>query len=570
MAAQAWRERFQEASWRAQAHLDKCMRQLQARADDLSRGGAPRRSRSNTAVELILSPSLAVANPAAFAWLPDSSRPQTLPVEFTAADTEAYWRPGDASRIYQSLVSQATPRWRGYAHLRLANTLRRAGNESAARSALQRAAHLPNPPVGTPSQFAARFLLASDSQEEAARLYHDLASGQWVLEKTLYDFYESQLRRQAGTRIPAEVLALQHKRQAMARLLERVVAGERGWVIEGPVAAFVHRASRRHDAAILTPESQWNVWLDEGTRDIPRGVLVRMGTSPPPSANTVSLEGLGLPWVLWAEPRDPAALDVEQSWRRRQFIGIFGSLFGIIACGVLVGLHLLRRELRIAQLRSEFAAAISHEFRSPLTGIRQLSEMLLAGRAAGDEPRRRHYYELISREIDRLSRLVDNVLDFSSLESGKRQFRRDTIETAAWLRELAAIAARRREISLDVPKTLPDIEGDRDALSAAVLNLIDNAIKYSTDDSPVEIRADADREWVNLAVVDHGQGIPPAERPYIFDSYFRGKQSYSQRAGAGFGLTIVKRIADAHSARLSVESAPGTGSIFTISLRFKR
>src|SRR5262249_27000423 len=156
---------------------------------------------------------------------------------------------------------------------------------------------------------------------------------------------------------------------------------------------------------------------------------------------------------------------------------------------------------------------------SPLTGIRQLAEMLLAGRAANDESRRRAYYELICRESDRLTRLVENVLDLSRIEDGRKQYCFALIDTAKWLRGLAAIVEQRRTVEVDLPLTLPHVQGDLEALSSAVLNLLDNAIKYSADDAPVSLRASGSGGWVTIKVQDHGCGVPQEEQQHIFDRF---------------------------------------------------
>ena len=218
-------------------------------------------------------------------------------------------------------------------------------------------------------------------------------------------------------------------------------------------------------------------------------------------------------------------------------------------------------------MQSDFTATVSHEFRSPLTGIRQLAEMLLAGRAANDDRRRRHYYELICRESDRLTRLVENVLDVSRIEDGRKQYRFERIATAEWLQGLAQIAEQRRKVDTVLPGPLPAVQGDREALSSVVLNLLDNAIKYSSEESPVVLRAHGAGGWVTIEVEDHGCGIRADERHRIFDRFYRGNNTAGVAKGVGLGLALVKHIADAHGARVRVESAPGAGSTFFLSLK---
>ncbi|MCU0245717.1 MAG: HAMP domain-containing histidine kinase [Bryobacter sp.] len=565
LASQLWRERLQDASRRAAALLERKALDARARSEALSREAAP----SGAAwTEAILAPELQVAPPAAFAWLPDGSAPRrgTLPPELERAETAEIRDPKGAGERYRDLLTRAPAAWRGWVHLRLARALSRVGEEEAALAELRRAAALPDAPSEPPSQFAARFELAQRSPAEAARLFQDLSAGKWVLEKSPYAFYEEQLRTQAHGHIAAETLAAAQRRQAMSRLLERVLRGESGWLTESPVTALITASSDTRKAAVWTSAAQWEQWLAEAARDAPRDIAIRTGTAPP--AGAISLGTIGLPWSLWAEPRDPAAPLRENENRRRVMLAILLLVAGVLLFGTIATVRLVRRELHVAQLQADFAATVSHEFRSPLTGIRQLAEMLLAGRAANDEARRRRYYEMICRESDRLTRLVENVLDFARIEDGRKQYRFERIETGGWLRELAGIASQRRSVSTELPEALPAVEGDRDALSSAVLNLLDNAIKYSPEGVPVELQASGEDGWVTIGVRDRGCGIAPEEQRRIFDRFYRGAHTTGGAAqGVGLGLALVKRIADAHGARLRVESAPGEGSTFYLSLR---
>ncbi|MBK5290233.1 MAG: HAMP domain-containing histidine kinase [Acidobacteriia bacterium] len=316
-------------------------------------------------------------------------------------------------------------------------------------------------------------------------------------------------------------------------------------------------------------------WLAEAAKEMPRDLFVRTGAAPPRDArlaSALSLAALGLPGSVWSEPRDAAAPGRANESRGRLLLAILVLVAGVLVFGSFATVRLVRRELRIAQLQSDFAATVSHEFRSPLTGIRQLGEMLLAGRAAGhssnDEARRRRYYELICRESDRLTRLVENVLDFSRIEDGRKQYQFRRIDTAEWLRGLAGVAEQRRSVEAVLPAELPAVEGDREALSSAVLNLLDNAIKYSPDGAAVRLRASGEDGWVTIEVHDQGCGIAPEEQRRIFDRFYRGSNTSGGAAkGVGLGLALVKRIADAHGARIRVESAPGQGSTFYFSLK---
>ena len=160
------------------------------------------------------------------------------------------------------------------------------------------------------------------------------------------------------------------------------------------------------------------------------------------------------------------------------------------------------------------------------------------------------------------------MLDFARLEDGRREYRFEPLGTENWLRELVAIAERRRNIEARFAPGLPAVLGDREALSTAVLNLLGNAIKYSPEGSPVQLRARGDAGWGSIEIEDQGCGIAKEEQARIFDRFYRGANAGMGPAkGVGLGLALVKRIAEAHGARLGVMSKPGEGSTFSLSLR---
>ena len=573
LAEQAQRDNLQSAARRAHADLERRILSARTRAEELARG-LPLNTSPDAVPSALLTPTLQLAPASAFAWIPDAQAPASLPLppELEQAQSREFQGSDYASiaTTYESLLPRAPKLWHGWIQLRLAQVYARGSRPSDAQSALRSAASLPDSPGSLPTSFVARFELAAHSPELAAGLYRDLSSGRWLLEKSSYAFYESRLRELAGARLTPPLLAAEQRRQALSRLLERSLAGEAGWLTEGPLSALVHTANHSRRAAVFTLDSQLDRWLQELNRDTTPAFAIRRGDSSAPAA--LSLASLGLPGSLWAEPLAPSASGAAVASRRRLMLAILLLVAGTLVFGTIAMVRLVRRELRIAQLQSDFAATVSHEFRSPLTGIRQLAEMLLAGRATHDEQRRRHYYELICRESERLTRLVENVLDFSRLEDGRRQFHFTPIDTSDWLRSLAAPLEQRRPITLGLSGSLPPIHGDREALSSAVLNLLDNAIKYSPSDAPVELTASAQDGWVTISVRDSGCGIPTDQQSRIFDKFYRVSHTAPDTPkgtarGVGLGLALVKRIADAHGARLSVESAPGQGSSFSISLK---
>ncbi len=395
LVEQVWRERLQDAARRAHAHLERRAMDARNFAEVLARGEDTPAKAFDGMVSVILAPELKFFPASRFAWIPDgrASAGPPLPKELEQAEIRERQRDGarEAASVYAALLGRTPVAWHGWIYLRLSHILARAGESGRAAAALHEAARIPDSPGPAPTAFAARFELASTAPEEAARLYHDLNAGGWLLKKSPYSFYETRLREWAGARLAPETLAAEQRRQAMSRLLERVNSGESGWMAEGPVSALVVTASHARAAAVITLESQWQAWLAEAARDMPRELVIRSGAAPPQDArfaSALSLAPAGLPWSVWAEPRDPAAPGRDNQGRHKLLLAILFLVAGVLVFGSFTTVRLVRRELRIARLQSDFTATVSHEFRSPLTGIHQLAEMLLAGRAAGDEASR--------------------------------------------------------------------------------------------------------------------------------------------------------------------------------------
>ena len=201
-----------------------------------------------------------------------------------------------------------------------------------------------------------------------------------------------------------------------------------------------------------------------------------------------------------------------------------------------------------------------------MTAIRQLSELLERDRVQSEE-KRREYYGLISRESGRLSRLVENLLDFSRMEDGRKQYHFDRLETAAWLRE-AASRFESGNVTLSIPTELPAITGDRVALTSAVDNLLDNAIKYSPPGAPVVCKVEAEEKALTIRVRDCGCGIASEDREHVFEKFYRGNGEISRQVkGAGVGLSLVRQIVEAHGGTVDFDTRVGEGTVFRIRLK---
>jgi signal transduction histidine kinase len=231
--------------------------------------------------------------------------------------------------------------------------------------------------------------------------------------------------------------------------------------------------------------------------------------------------------------------------------------------------RLVRQETEMARLRADFVANVSHDLKTPLALIRMFGETLEMGRVP-DEARRREYYRVITREGERLSRLIDNVLDFSRIESGRRRYEPLLTAVEPLVREtLEAFGYPLREQGFDVAvrvaPDLPEVPLDAEAVSQALGNLVDNAIKYSGPRKVLRVEASVRHGHLALAVEDEGVGIPREEHGRIFEKFYRvGRSDTQGRRGSGVGLALVRHVAEAHGGRVTVESRPGAGSRFTL------
>jgi signal transduction histidine kinase len=225
----------------------------------------------------------------------------------------------------------------------------------------------------------------------------------------------------------------------------------------------------------------------------------------------------------------------------------------------------------MAELRSQFISSVSHELKTPLTAIRIFAETLLMGRSKHPEASQ-EYLDTIVNESQRLTRLLNNVLDFSKIEKGKRTYRKEP----ACLSEIINMAAHAMQYLLDqqdfhlnvhLEDELPDVCVDRDAIGQAVLNLLSNAMKYSDKSRRIDLRVQNRGDHVVIEVSDQGIGIDPAQQKRIFEKFYRVQSEQNQRIpGTGLGLALVFHIVKAHDGHVEVQSVLGKGSTFSIHL----
>jgi signal transduction histidine kinase len=249
---------------------------------------------------------------------------------------------------------------------------------------------------------------------------------------------------------------------------------------------------------------------------------------------------------------------------------ILGGLSLVLAFGLWLTYRNVSKEIALARLKSDFVSNVSHELRTPLSLIRLYAETLEMGRLKTPE-KFQEYYQIIRKESERLTALINNILDFSRIEAGRKEY--DFRETD--LRELVrnTLESYRYQIEQhgftleEKIEPVPPVRVDREAVARSVVNLVNNALKYSQDRKYIGVNLYKENGSVKLEVIDHGIGIPDKEQEKIFEKFYRvGDPLVHNTKGSGLGLSLVRHIAHAHGGDVSVDSTPGQGSKFTIVL----
>jgi two-component system phosphate regulon sensor histidine kinase PhoR len=243
----------------------------------------------------------------------------------------------------------------------------------------------------------------------------------------------------------------------------------------------------------------------------------------------------------------------------------------VVIAGMAVVIVAAERERRLSALKSDFVANVSHELKTPLSLVRMFGELLLSGRVASDD-KRREYLQIIVNESERLTALIENVLDFAKFERGKSAFEfreGDVGQAVARAADVYRYRAEREgvEVEVAVDPQLPATMFDERALELLLMNLLDNALKYAKEGKRVLIEVRAAKTGLELRVTDKGPGVPPGERRRIFDRFVRGSAGAEKQVrGSGIGLALVKHIAESHGGKAWVESELGEGSTFIVTL----
>jgi signal transduction histidine kinase len=274
--------------------------------------------------------------------------------------------------------------------------------------------------------------------------------------------------------------------------------------------------------------------------------------------------------ILGIRPQGTTVADISRGITRIAFMAL-GALSLLIGAGMIFAYRNVSSELALAKLKSDFVSNVSHELRTPLALIRLYAETLELGRIS-TAGKQQQYYEIIRKESERLTSLINNILDFSRIEAGKKEYSFRETDVADLVR--STLESYRFEIEQNgfefeqkIDNNLPPLTVDREAIARSLLNLVNNAVKYSAGRKYLGVHLYRRDGNVNLEVEDHGIGIPPKEQLKIFEKFYRvGDPLVHNTKGSGLGLSLVRHIVLAHGGQVAVESAPGRGSKFIIIL----
>ncbi len=256
--------------------------------------------------------------------------------------------------------------------------------------------------------------------------------------------------------------------------------------------------------------------------------------------------------------------------RSQQSLILLISVNILFVIGLIFVFFNIRRQIRLAEIKSDFVSNVSHELRTPLALITMFAETLESGRVKTEE-KKNEYYSIISGEANRLSKIVNGILNFSQLESGKRKFSFAKVSLNKIVGDVSGSYSFHLKnkgfiFEADLADELPELTGDKDALSEMLINLLDNAIKYSDTEKRIRIRTALEGKRIVLSVKDSGIGIAEKDRKQIFEKFYRISTGMVHNTkGTGLGLAIVKHIVESHKGEINVISAPGKGSEFIIS-----
>jgi signal transduction histidine kinase len=503
---------------------------------------------------------------------------------FTPGETEEFKNQNlsAAAKIYQDLANSRDTGVRAAALLRLGRVLRTDGDSAGALDAYGKLLQLDaNTTVGSdPVSLLAREARAKIFEEkslmeelhrEVSEMANELYRGALPIDRTTFGFYRDLIEKWGGPEPEVGAIA---RTEAAIDLWQLWRAGE--------LPQRGRRMFREDGTAVLALWEQRTAWL--ATPDAIGALIAPVAHKQhlqvflsdldgQPILGSAAASGISLtpgdtrlPFIIKV-----TTLDQPLTQARRVLVtGLIVAFMLMIAAAVVI-YRVTTRELMLARQQSDFVSAVSHEFRTPLTSMRHLTDLLVS-RSVTSEERKTQYYELIAHETERLHRMVEGLLGFGRIEAGCYAWRLEPADAGELARTIVADFRREpsaagREITCEIAEELPTIRVDRDALFSAVWNLMENAAKYSPTTSPIRVFVRRQQDRILLGVEDQGSGIPPGEQQSIFQKFVRGADAKQAGIrGVGIGLALVQRIIEAHGGSVQLQSEPGRGSTFTLVL----
>jgi signal transduction histidine kinase len=293
-----------------------------------------------------------------------------------------------------------------------------------------------------------------------------------------------------------------------------------------------------------------------------------------PITNHLVAENFNQIYVSWQVALfDGTGKSIEQLTRNERvlYLILFTGIIFIMLIGIVFMVRAVIHESEVSRMKSEFVSNVSHELKTPLALIRMFGETLDEG-IVTDEKKRREFYSIIRKESERLSHLINNVLDFSRMDTGAKEYYFEETDLVKVIKSsLEAYKFHIRQNGFEIESEFPDeavmLKIDRDAISQALLNLFSNAVKYSEKRKYIKIEIGKNSSTAMISVTDRGIGISKKELNKIFDKFYRVPATGGEeKRGSGLGLTLVKKIVEAHGGTIEVESEVGKGSKFTLQI----
>jgi signal transduction histidine kinase len=424
----------------------------------------------------------------------------------------------------------------------------------------------------------------TDLAREAKELERDVLAGRWALDRPAWELTIADLEHWTG-----RAVTVGEERPAFSAAADAIwndgVQDRRAVLDLKQVVTVLHGARQDGTRVALAISSDVvRAWAERAMASNGAGTTTQVsiitasgapligGLTAGASTTKIAESDSALPWAVLVHTGAATSAETELANRRRLLSGALVAMLLLLGGGSYFLWRVVRRELAVARLQADFVSAVSHEFRTPLTALRYATELLQESDDVTPD-RRAAFYDTLGRNTERLHRLVESLLDFGRMESGRKPYDLRAMAVGPVVTTVVEdfqreVAARGVAVGLDIrtPSGL-QVRGDASALANAIWNLLDNAVKYSPERPGVSVSIDARGACVGISVRDEGLGIPLGEQRDIFRRFVRGQRAMRMGIkGTGLGLAMVSHIIQAHKGSIELASEENVGSTFTIVL----